>query len=47
MIDEWQRFDKKLAEITDVERTVYARPPEGVFSEGFDLLAQIMQHRKK
>lgn len=33
MIDEWHRFDKKLAEITDVERTVYARPPEGVFNE--------------
>ncbi|WP_146553084.1 MULTISPECIES: polysaccharide deacetylase family protein [Rummeliibacillus] len=33
MLDEWQRFDKKLAELTDVERTVYARPPEGVFSE--------------
>lgn len=33
MKDEWANFDKKLAEITDVERTVYARPPEGVFSE--------------
>lgn len=33
MEDEWVRFDKKLEEVAGVKRTVYARPPEGVFSE--------------
>lgn len=33
MKEEWQRFDDKLREITGVNRTVYARPPEGIFNE--------------
>lgn len=33
MEDEWTRFDKKLKEITDLERTVYVRPPKGIFNE--------------
>lgn len=33
MKDEWHRFDKKLKEITDLKRTVYVRPPRGIFSE--------------
>ncbi len=37
MEDEWTRFDKKLRELTGIERTVYARPPKGIFSE--ELLA--------
>lgn len=32
MLKEWQNFDKKLKEITGIERTYYVRPPEGVFS---------------
>lgn len=33
MKEEWQQFDDKLREITGIERTTYARPPEGIFSE--------------
>lgn len=33
MVNEWQRFDNKLKELTGIERTYYARPPEGVFNE--------------
>lgn len=33
MQDEWQRFDQKLKELTGVTRTVYARPPKGIFNE--------------
>nr|WP_106781140.1 delta-lactam-biosynthetic de-N-acetylase [Lysinibacillus timonensis] len=33
MVYEWKQFDKVLKELTGVERTYYARPPEGVFSE--------------
>ncbi|MER2108462.1 MAG: polysaccharide deacetylase family protein [Solibacillus sp.] len=33
MKKEWQLFDDALRELTDVERTYYARPPEGIFSE--------------
>ena len=33
MEDEWTRFDKKLQELTGIERTVYARPPKGIFNE--------------
>lgn len=30
---EWQNFDTKLRELTGIERTTYARPPEGTFNE--------------
>lgn len=33
MLEEWQNFDKKLKELTGIERTYYVRPPEGIFSE--------------
>lgn len=33
MLEEWVNFDKKLKELTGIERTYYARPPEGIFSE--------------
>lgn len=33
MENEWTRFDKKLNELTGIERTNYARPPEGTFNE--------------
>jgi peptidoglycan-N-acetylmuramic acid deacetylase len=33
MKDEWQKFDQLLAEKTDIKRTRFVRPPEGVFSE--------------
>lgn len=33
MVKEWQQFDSKLKELTGVERTYYARPPEGTFNE--------------
>ncbi|MEO4055453.1 polysaccharide deacetylase family protein [Solibacillus sp. CAU 1738] len=33
MVDEWQKFDKKLNELTGIKRTYYTRPPEGIFSE--------------
>ena len=29
MVTEWQKLDNKLRELTGVERTYYARPPEG------------------
>lgn len=32
MLVEWQNFDKKLKEITGIDRTYYVRPPEGIFS---------------
>ncbi|MHA6260279.1 polysaccharide deacetylase family protein [Sporosarcina sp. CAU 1771] len=31
--EEWTRFDNKLKELTGVERTIYARPPKGIFNE--------------
>ena len=33
MEDEWKKLDKLLYDLTGVERTNYARPPEGVFNE--------------
>lgn len=33
MVKEWKDFDNVLKEYTGVERTHYARPPEGIFSE--------------
>lgn len=33
MKDEWTRFDKKLKELTGMERTIYARPPKGTFND--------------
>ncbi len=33
MANEWQKFDELLYETTGVQRTVYARPPEGIFNE--------------
>lgn len=33
MVEEWKDFDNILKELTGVERTHYARPPEGIFSE--------------
>ena len=33
MVEQWQKFDEVLKQYTGVERTNYARPPEGVFSE--------------
>ncbi len=33
MKDEWHRFDHKLKELTGIERTVYVRPPKGIFNE--------------
>lgn len=33
MLKEWKKFDDKLREITKVERTIFARPPEGSFNE--------------
>ena len=33
MKEEWEMFDKVLGENTKVQRTRFARPPEGVFSE--------------
>jgi peptidoglycan-N-acetylmuramic acid deacetylase len=33
MISEWNKFDQKLKELTGIERTYYARPPEGTFNE--------------
>lgn len=31
--EEWKKFDSLLHELTGMKRTVYARPPEGVFNE--------------
>ncbi len=33
MVEEWKKFDQALKELTGVERTHYARPPEGIFNE--------------
>ena len=33
MVNEWKKFDDKLRELTGIERTYYARPPEGIFNE--------------
>lgn len=33
MEDEWKRYDNKLKEITGIDRTVYVRPPKGIFNE--------------
>lgn len=33
IVNEWQQFDNKLHELTGIERTYYARPPEGTFNE--------------
>ncbi|BAQ08722.1 xylanase/chitin deacetylase [Bacillus sp. OxB-1] len=33
MEEEWTKFDDLLRELTGVKRTVYARPPEGIFNE--------------
>lgn len=33
MEKEWKQFDNKLHELTGIERTFYARPPEGIFNE--------------
>lgn len=33
MKEEWFGFDEKLYELTGVDRTYYARPPEGIFNE--------------
>lgn len=33
MENEWKRFDELLYQTTGVQRTHYARPPEGVFNE--------------
>ncbi|MEK4427062.1 polysaccharide deacetylase family protein [Solibacillus sp. FSL K6-1523] len=33
MQKEWQQFDAKLKELTGIERTIYTRPPAGVFNE--------------
>ncbi|WP_025782786.1 polysaccharide deacetylase family protein [Sporosarcina sp. D27] len=33
MEEEWTSFDKLLEETTGIKRTVYARPPEGIFNE--------------
>ena len=33
LIDEWQRFDEKLQKLTDIKRTFYARPPQGIYNE--------------
>lgn len=33
MVEQWQKFDEKLKEVTGIERTYYVRPPAGVFSE--------------
>ncbi|MFJ7936623.1 polysaccharide deacetylase family protein [Sporosarcina sp. NPDC096371] len=33
MEEEWTKFDELLKQLTGVKRTVYARPPEGVFND--------------
>ena len=33
LIKEWKSFDERLKKLTNIERTVYARPPEGVYNE--------------
>lgn len=32
MRSEWKKLDEKLRELTGIERTTYARPPEGTFN---------------
>ncbi|MGE8004728.1 polysaccharide deacetylase family protein [Lysinibacillus sp. NPDC093216] len=32
MRSEWKKLDDKLRELTSIERTTYARPPEGIFN---------------
>ena len=46
-IDSDEEQEAFVQEITIDEMGQLSTWPEGVFSEGFDLLAQIMQHRKK
>jgi peptidoglycan-N-acetylmuramic acid deacetylase len=33
MADEWKKFDDILRESTGMERTIYTRPPRGIFNE--------------
>ena len=33
ILKEWKLFDEKLKELTKVNRTYYARPPEGIYNE--------------
>nr|WP_233549488.1 polysaccharide deacetylase family protein [Lysinibacillus yapensis] len=33
LVEEWQKFDKKLEEISGIKRTHYVRPPKGIFNE--------------
>lgn len=33
LTEEWTKFDDLLRELTGIKRTVYTRPPEGIFSE--------------
>ena len=33
MEDEWKKFDTLLKDLTGLDRTIYARPPEGTFNE--------------
>ncbi|MEK5037182.1 polysaccharide deacetylase family protein [Sporosarcina sp. FSL K6-3457] len=33
MEDDWKKFDKLLNELTGIKRTVYTRPPAGVFND--------------
>ena len=46
-IDSDEEQEAFVQEITIDEMGQLSTWPEGVFSEGFDLLAQIMQHREK
>lgn len=45
MEKEWKRFDQKLYELTGVERTYYARPPEGIFNEQLLKVGQSLSYR--
>lgn len=33
LVKEWQNFDTRLRELTNIKRTFYARPPEGIYNE--------------
>jgi len=33
MAEEWKKFDELLYQTTGIERTIYARPPEGIFND--------------
>jgi peptidoglycan-N-acetylmuramic acid deacetylase len=33
LVKEWQAFDERLRSVVDIERTYYARPPEGIYNE--------------